>query len=161
MKTWKELSSPHIVRITKSPNKQSRSFHTRIFMMSIIIFSLVLLAVLSVQLTESRLIGSRWFQQKFSNSNLKWSTNGDRNMRIVTTSNKMKVASTIQATIFDSDIGDSDACYNCCCDRDVVCKTHGKSDATCQDNACGDETTCSSEGYTCPSYDCDAAGDLW
>ncbi|KAG7370167.1 hypothetical protein IV203_027913 [Nitzschia inconspicua] len=60
------------------------------------------------------------------------------------------------ATIFDVENENSDEkCYNCCCDRDVVCNSHGKSEATCQKNDCIDGVTCESKGYTCPSYDCE------
>ncbi|KAG7362061.1 hypothetical protein IV203_025727 [Nitzschia inconspicua] len=63
------------------------------------------------------------------------------------------------ATLFDVDNdenSDDDACYNCCCDRNVVCNSpHGKSEATCHRNACNNGATCQSKGYTCPSYNCE------
>jgi hypothetical protein len=58
------------------------------------------------------------------------------------------------------------ACYDCCCDRDVICGARGKSQATCRvQNACGNggdaESVCASKDYQCPEYDCDMANDLW
>jgi hypothetical protein len=135
-------------------------------MKSLSIFSVVVLACLLIHETEARLIGHRWFKQNISSTNPTGTPTGanrDRHFRINATSNKNSITATIQATTFDKNIdnGDSDACYDCCCDRDVVCMTNSKSEATCEDKGCGDGVTCASRKYTCPSYDCDHASEMW
>ena len=60
-------------------------------------------------------------------------------------------------------------CYDCCCDRDVVC---GKSSQDAKPQAMcwfkcraaerdDDQQLCASRNYVCPQYDCDTAADLW
>jgi hypothetical protein len=131
-------------------------------MKSCSIFSFVIFALLLVHETEARLVGWWWFKQD-TPSEFATVANSDRNVRYDSTSNKMSIIATVQATVFDSDVenGDGDTCYDCCCDRDVICNINGKSDATCLDSECEDGATCTSKGYTCPSYDCNAASDMW
>ncbi|KAG7370226.1 hypothetical protein IV203_027972 [Nitzschia inconspicua] len=72
--------------------------------------------------------------------------------------NKSILTGTLFATFFNvEDENSDDECYDCCCDRDVVCNAHGKSEATCQENGCNNGATCESKGYTCPSYDCETS----
>jgi hypothetical protein len=150
-----------------SDSLTNSSFFSRthpIDMKSFSVCTVVVFALLSLHTTKARLIGKRWFKQDISIANptvsLLTPTNGDRQIRI----DALSITATIQATIFDNnniDNGDSDACYDCCCDRDVVCMINSKSEATCEDNGCGDGATCASREYTCPSYDCDHASEMW
>ncbi|KAG7362060.1 hypothetical protein IV203_025726 [Nitzschia inconspicua] len=88
---------------------------------------------------------------------------GSANSRpILTGSRLFLVDATPSFEVDKNENSADDACYDCCCDRNVVCNSpHGKSEATCHRNACKDGATCQSKGYTCPSYNCEDVETMW
>jgi hypothetical protein len=130
-------------------------------MKSATLFALILFMVASLQESQARLMGKRWSRESIGQT----SNHVEASPSASQDGDQAKVeeatfTGTVLSTIFDLE-NDNDACYDCCCDRDVVCNTNGKSEETCQNNACNDGATCASKGYACPSYDCDAAKEMW
>jgi hypothetical protein len=132
-------------------------------------FAITAIAIASLQEAQARLMGTRWTNKAMSHASSSpedypaSTFEEDKIDSAATSASKPLITGTVLATLFDfvNEDNNDDACYNCCCDRDVVCNTHGKSEAICTENGCHDGATCDSKGYACPSFDCDAASDLW